>query len=710
MSSSRKHSGPTIPLSIEAVQRNGTPSGESHIQVFDAWDKMVLSGEGSVAGDMPRGIYTARISRAGHQDETSIKLREAKSVQLQEPLRSSAIPSFDTVAAHEYYSYTSAHWSVNNTRAPIGDNPQGRLFIFIRSRERSSYQGQSLTEHLSLSSAAGELVTDFSQEETESNKDGWLAFSAPATPGLYLLTYGGHDPRELPLYVFQNLSTQFFVMFHERLLFDTASLLLDNVSKPFNPDDKETQAFDTALKGLQIGRNLLPQGMMQILLHGKFDHPMLGLIGAHILLLGKKIDPNLIDIVIDNLDYLLPDSPDISALKILAAQRLNTTPPQLVIEQPPMLRAGLEAVLAFAAKNSDAVPEGSLLDTVATNQHVDLPWSSWTPAHKTSRASKQSLFLDTREIKEEANWVDHYVEDALENAVQFGHQIDIAQLAQDVKLPQRTIEHSLSKQQPQDFVIPPEENLNRIDGLGTAMARVLRRMGINTISDLAGLEESGIDRITHQLGHYANRIAQDNWIAQAQLMHNTINGQETDPMPTRKTTNAIGKTVNQTDLTGDGTIAQGPDAVALGAGAVLVGGSNSGDINTGTQTNINTGGGTYIDGGVDTGGGDFIGRDNITHGISSGELESLFAPLLALITQQLPPDQQTTAIEQTDALKTEIAKAEQSDDGRMAKIIDGLVDRVPGAVGAVIKMFATPILSGIVGPVTKYVLDKLKTD
>jgi hypothetical protein len=33
---------------------------------------------------------------------------------------------------------------------------------------------------------------------------------------------------------------------------------------------------------------------------------------------------------------------------------------------------------------------------------------------------------------------------------------------------------------------------------------------------------------------------------------------------------------------------------------------------------------------------------------------------------------------------------------------------VPGAIGAVVNMFATPMLRGIAGPVTKSVLDKLK--
>jgi len=42
---------------------------------------------------------------------------------------------------------------------------------------------------------------------------------------------------------------------------------------------------------------------------------------------------------------------------------------------------------------------------------------------------------------------------------------------------------------------------------------------------------------------------------------------------------------------------------------VDVGGKNEGNINTGTQLNVDTGGGAYVGGDVKTKGGDFVGRD-----------------------------------------------------------------------------------------------------
>jgi len=182
---------------------------------------------------------------------------------------------------------------------------------------------------------------------------------------------------------------------------------------------------------------------------------------------------------------------------------------------------------------------------------------------------------------------------------------------------------------------------------------------------------------------------------------------------------------NQANLTGSGAIAQGSGAVAVGRGGVFVGGKNTGSINTGTQisgdlvrgdkvlgskidTQINTGGGAYVGGNVDTGGGDFIGREKITQGISPRDLDPLFAPLLAAIAQQAPADKQAAAVQQVQELKAEVAKGKQADDNKVGKIVDGLVGMVPGAVGTVVSLFATPLLGGIAGPVTKFVLDRLK--
>jgi hypothetical protein len=129
-----------------------------------------------------------------------------------------------------------------------------------------------------------------------------------------------------------------------------------------------------------------------------------------------------------------------------------------------------------------------------------------------------------------------------------------------------------------------------------------------------------------------------------------------------------------------------------------------------TPNNDNQGGGVNISGSTVHIGGDVVGRDKITTvttGLSGDQLNQLFAPLMNAL-RTASPEKQTEAMQKAEELKKEIAKGKEANDGVMAKIVDGLVELVPGAVGSVVGMFATPILGGIAGPVTKFVLDKIQ--
>lgn len=178
--------------------------------------------------------------------------------------------------------------------------------------------------------------------------------------------------------------------------------------------------------------------------------------------------------------------------------------------------------------------------------------------------------------------------------------------------------------------------------------------------------------------------------------------------PDQGDTNALAGNSYRATLNGPGAIAQGAGATAVGAGGAFVGGKNTGSINTGTQSRTNTGGGAHIGGSVHLGSGDFVGRDQVKHGLSSRDLEALFAPVLAAVAQQAPAGKQGEAVQQVQELKAELAKGEPADDGKLGKIVDGLVAMVPGAIGAVVSAFASPLLSGVAGPVTRHVLGKLQ--
>src|SRR5260370_27512246 len=118
--------------------------------------------------------------------------------------------------------------------------------------------------------------------------------------------------------------------------------------------------------------------------------------------------------------------------------------------------------------------------------------------------------------------------------------------------------------------------------------------------------------------------------------------------------------------------------------------------------------GVNISGGNVTVGGDIVGRDKIVGTvISSVQLEQIFRPLMEAVRSAPPPVQQEAA-QKVEELKKEAAKGKSASDGVMAKLVEGIVGLVPGAVIAVAGAFGTPLLAGIAGPATQYVLDKIQ--
>jgi hypothetical protein len=111
---------------------------------------------------------------------------------------------------------------------------------------------------------------------------------------------------------------------------------------------------------------------------------------------------------------------------------------------------------------------------------------------------------------------------------------------------------------------------------------------------------------------------------------------------------------------------------------------------------------------ITTGGGDvFTGnKTTTTTYYAPAEIHNAWQPIADTI-RTAPPEKQAEAAAKLDDLKKEAAKGEKAEDTTIAKLVKGLVALVPSAVSAVVSTFSTPILGGVAGPVTKFVLNEL---
>jgi hypothetical protein len=117
-------------------------------------------------------------------------------------------------------------------------------------------------------------------------------------------------------------------------------------------------------------------------------------------------------------------------------------------------------------------------------------------------------------------------------------------------------------------------------------------------------------------------------------------------------------------------------------------------------------GGIDNSGTMNSGGGDITGRDKIVGAPPAAALEEALRPLTEAV--KVAPSEKRDEVEaKLAALKSEASKGGDANDEAVADLVDGLVELVPDAAGAAVSAFASPILGGIIGPVTKFALRKL---
>jgi hypothetical protein len=430
-------------------------SADSQITVLDGWDNVKMTGHGTVSLTLPSGLYPVRVERGGEMFEKVIRHTGETSEELEEPLRSSAVPTFDTVESHEYYSYTAKDWSTQDTGAAAAcfKAPRGspRVFIFVRAASEELERNKDLAKDLKLLRADGSVVTEFDASVVVQNRlEGWLAFSAPAQPGWYVLSHETEGRREMPLHVFPNWDSQLFLPFDRRPQLEGASFLLTPLKKGFDPEDRLTTALDAALNGLRSGLDLLPHNLQQELLYGKFDNPMVGLIGAYSLLRDPAAKKETVDIVTGNLNRLLPGSPDVAALKIMAAQRFGRPIKAAPVLFPPMVRMGLEAVIRASAQVPELIPENGLIDEIVFRVVRGSVWSQWErPAASTRHGGLEGLALDADNAADEVpHWVVDLVSDEARRSERKIDALNLHKLALDVGLPLRTLQMAARRSGP----------------------------------------------------------------------------------------------------------------------------------------------------------------------------------------------------------------------------------------------------------------------
>lgn len=407
--------------------------------------------ESRIEVNLPRGLYTVRAERNGLYEDKIVRLTESRDVSPKLPPRYSAIPLPGAQSTHEYYSYGAWEISKTNTAADIvfGGPAESEFMLFLRAPAQNRITLEEKTLDLTLRSLSGDVLSTLDQAEIQLDiTHGFAGFSAKTSCGDLILEDNSTVRRQTRLPLLRNFQTQVFLMYLGRPLYeDMRVLTIDNADistrRNRSPYDRNefteiTDQVDVGMAALQNNVEDIGEHLVNNFLMSKFRNPILGLLGAYLMLLrrnqrpSKSYDERLPGVVLDNLTDLMPDSPDLVALKHLAADWVGT-PVQSEITIPPLFRVGAEVLIKAAARQPELIPEGSLFDVVSDRILGDTAWTTWSSIEL---PVEKQLALDSERDNDTMSWVELAVAD---NLAAYKNELPVEELAERVGVTQRAI-------------------------------------------------------------------------------------------------------------------------------------------------------------------------------------------------------------------------------------------------------------------------------
>lgn len=379
----------------------------AEISVLDGSMNVVAQSVGELSQELSPGLYKVRVRNGPAVEEELVSLDRNRAIDVKSPPIFSPIPLAGTTRTHEYHMAHAANASSN----PSADLGAGSgLFVFCR--EWSADGTGSSTNPatgLSITDENGQQLADLELaagvERFGDPSAAWCARVAPGAYRLRLTTPTG-AVTERALFASPNLQTQIFVLLTPersspngpRLPDITGGAIALSRSFSFDPQNRRIELGEIARYALTQKRRILTDELRREIVNVKFEDPMLGLLGAHLVLRDEPENVELFETVTRNLLMLLgPDHPD---LRVLCLRRRTPLPVPRALDTPPMLRASWDLAVAVSIEDPNSFPESSAVLQIAEGILPTGAWLLWrreaneeaiAPTRGSSSAVTQSL-------------------------------------------------------------------------------------------------------------------------------------------------------------------------------------------------------------------------------------------------------------------------------------------------------------------------------
>jgi hypothetical protein len=363
-----------VPLTATAADRS------TEIFVTDGRLRRIARGVGEVTTEVPPGIYKVRFRAGDTQRDELVEVspgEDHKLVQGSPVMFESAVPIVNTGTTREYHA-GAAESTSHMTPIPRGSG--SGLFVF--SRDLASQERTMPWTGVSIRRLDGTVLAELGDGDTN-REDRYGAVHLEVDPGTYCVRVDTGDVGTYEMFVTTaaEWQTQVFMMSEDfwagksrirRPGLNTASVLMTRGGEGFRPEDEHLRLAELARQGLESGRKVVRKSDLTEMLWAKYQNPMLGIYGAHLMLLENRIDHRQLETVMRNLLSLVGPHPDVLALHLRPGA--PTPPADLSFPTPPSLRDSWDLIAKATRRRAGLVPSGSITDRVADELITSRPW------------------------------------------------------------------------------------------------------------------------------------------------------------------------------------------------------------------------------------------------------------------------------------------------------------------------------------------------
>jgi hypothetical protein len=410
------------PVRLQVV----TGSDLAEIFVIDHEFVLVARGVGRLDEKVEPGVYRLKAQLGDTITEKLVVANADQTIDLSDQLQiATPVPLEGTELTHEFHTGLAASES-----AHVDSRPGSGAEIFLLTRRWSSptptEPGEAPLSHLSLHAPDGSPIVDLANSGSRTSPD-WdpvAGTTVEVDPGAYLLRWSDRFDTEAEqvLLAVRGWQTQVFLLEQahgpDAATRHDVSVLMSQ--RAFDPSNPKLRVVEEARSALGEERRVATEFISESLF-GKFENPMLGLFGAHLMLIADEamqqrtegesrrpsalkrpqapveFDQPSFDEVVSSLRELLgQDHPDVIALSTRAS---DFTPSRLPpVAGPPMLWRSWRLLVEASNDAPGLVPADVWQRTVATLPMR--PFFVWSPAKDEAEMVSEWKGQITRALQE----------------------------------------------------------------------------------------------------------------------------------------------------------------------------------------------------------------------------------------------------------------------------------------------------------------------